>query len=135
MRVGCLEGWSHRYSAYISFDVPDPEFLIYQQIKHHLGPYVPIESVGFTSSEGWIAKIYDASRDVYKMATDDIFEYLNIDKPETIDNLRQSVSVTLHYLSFFLRCAALVGNRSWKALRTRSDDERRTVAIQAWGCH
>lgn len=89
----CLEGWSHRYSAYISFNVPDPEFLMFQQIKHHLGPYVPIESAGFTSSEGWIAKIHDASRDVYKMASDDIFEYLDIDKPETIDNLRQSVSI------------------------------------------
>ncbi|KAF9466377.1 GH3 auxin-responsive promoter [Collybia nuda] len=69
------------------------------QIKHHLGPQVPIESVGLTSSEGWIAKVYDPKRDIYKMASDDIFEYLELDRPETKDSLSQSweVEVGKHY--------------------------------------
>jgi hypothetical protein len=45
-----------------------------------------------TCSEAWIAKIHNARSDTYKMATDDVFEYLDTEKPEAGESLSQAVS-------------------------------------------
>ncbi|KAF8061520.1 GH3 auxin-responsive promoter [Lyophyllum atratum] len=63
-----------------------------RQVRHYTGPSVSFQSVGLTCSETWLAQIYDPQRDLnlYKMSSDDLFEYLDVPATESAAHLKQA---------------------------------------------
>ncbi|KAF9234200.1 GH3 auxin-responsive promoter [Melanogaster broomeanus] len=56
--------------------------------RHYLGPDVVIQSLGFTASETYIGTVYNpANVNLFKVAWDDVIEYLDVSKAETASSL------------------------------------------------
>ncbi|GLB35342.1 putative GH3 auxin-responsive promoter [Lyophyllum shimeji] len=68
-----------------------------QQIRHYTGDSICFQSAGFGSSEAWVAEVYDPQRDLnlYKMSSDDLFEYLDVSLPETAAHLKRAWEVEI----------------------------------------
>lgn len=69
-------------------------FLFSRQIRHYLGPDVIIQNLGFTCSECFLALVYDVRElNLFKVVgSDDIIEFLDVEKPEDSAELTQIVS-------------------------------------------
>ncbi|KIO11556.1 hypothetical protein M404DRAFT_126809 [Pisolithus tinctorius Marx 270] len=58
------------------------------KIRHYVGPDVQLRSLGFTASEAYVGTVYDPENlNLYKVACDDVVEYLDVSKEETASNL------------------------------------------------
>lgn len=58
------------------------------KMRHYVGPDVQLRSLGFTASEAYIGTVYDPENlNLYKVASDDIVEYLDVSKEEVAANL------------------------------------------------
>ncbi|KAH7890417.1 GH3 auxin-responsive promoter [Phlebopus sp. FC_14] len=58
------------------------------KMRHYLGPTVFMQSLGYTASETYIGMVYDPSKlNLYKVASDDIIEYLDVLKEDSASNL------------------------------------------------
>ncbi|KAF9223196.1 hypothetical protein BS17DRAFT_802680 [Gyrodon lividus] len=58
------------------------------KMKHHLGPDVHMQSLGFTASETYIGTVYNPTNlNLFKVACDDVIEYLDVSKEETASSL------------------------------------------------
>lgn len=66
-----------------------------QQIQHYIGTSISFQSAGLTCSEAWLAQVYDPRRDLnlYKMSSDDLFEYLDVSAPATAAHLKRAWEV------------------------------------------
>ncbi|KAF8888339.1 GH3 auxin-responsive promoter [Infundibulicybe gibba] len=64
-----------------------------KQVRDYVGPTVSVQSVMYASSEAWIGVNYGAESgdSIYKtLDTDDVFEYLDIEKPESAEHITQA---------------------------------------------
>ncbi|KAF8837395.1 hypothetical protein BDN67DRAFT_991779 [Paxillus ammoniavirescens] len=58
------------------------------KMRHYLGPDVLMQSLGFTASETYIGTVYNpANLNLFKVACDDIIEYLDVSKAESASSL------------------------------------------------
>ncbi|KAI6121227.1 GH3 auxin-responsive promoter [Pisolithus sp. B1] len=58
------------------------------KMRHYVGPDVQLRSLGFTASEAYVGTVYDPENlNLYKVASDDIVEYLDVSKEEVAANL------------------------------------------------
>ncbi|KAI6000852.1 GH3 auxin-responsive promoter [Pisolithus albus] len=58
------------------------------KMRHYVGPDVQLRSLGFTASEAYIGTVYDPENlNLYKVASDDVVEYLDVSKEEVAANL------------------------------------------------
>lgn len=65
-------------------------------MRHYLGPDVQMRSLGFTASEGYVGTVYDPSdMNLFKIATDDVIEYLDVLREESTKSLMSAVSHSL----------------------------------------
>ncbi|KIJ57869.1 hypothetical protein HYDPIDRAFT_163769 [Hydnomerulius pinastri MD-312] len=58
------------------------------KMRHYLGPDVLMQSLGFTASETYIGMVYNPSNlNLFKVACDDIIEYLDVTKEESASSI------------------------------------------------
>ncbi|KAF8888218.1 GH3 auxin-responsive promoter [Infundibulicybe gibba] len=63
------------------------------RVRDHVGPSVSMQSVAYASSEAWIGAVYNpkSGENLYKaQTTDDVLEYLDVDKPESAEYITQA---------------------------------------------
>ncbi|KIM55204.1 hypothetical protein SCLCIDRAFT_1221347 [Scleroderma citrinum Foug A] len=64
------------------------------KMRHYLGPDVQMRSLGFTASEGYVGTVYDPSdMNLFKIATDDVIEYLDVLREESTKSLMSAWQV------------------------------------------
>lgn len=66
-------------------------------MRHYLGPDVQMRSLGFTASEAYIGTVYDQSDlNLFKVASDDVIEYLDVLREENTKGVVPAVSYSVH---------------------------------------
>ncbi|KAL4065230.1 GH3 auxin-responsive promoter [Scleroderma citrinum] len=64
------------------------------KMRHYLGPDVQMRSLGFTASEAYIGTVYDPSNlNLFKVASDDVIEYLDVLKEENTEGVMSAWQV------------------------------------------